>query len=75
VDQRARFWRSMAYLTSLGWLIVLPILAGVLVGHLVDQWLGSGFVWTLTLLLAGIGIAGLELYRALTAGLRRRDDA
>jgi hypothetical protein len=48
----------MAYLTSIGWLLVIPIAAGVLVGHYVDVWLGSGTRWTLALLGAGL-VAGI----------------
>jgi hypothetical protein len=42
----------------------------VLIGRFVDDRLGAGFVWTLALLGAGIGIAGLELYLAIKVGLR-----
>ena len=47
------FWRSVGYLTSLGWMIALPIAAGVLLGRFIDDRLGSGTFWTLALLGAG----------------------
>ena len=62
----------MAYLTSLGWLLALPIAASVLLGRFLDDRLGPGFFWTLVLLGAGIALAGLELYFAIKVGLRRR---
>ena len=50
----------MAYLTSIGWLLAIPIAAGVLVGHYVDVWLGSGTRWTLALLGAGLVVGVTE---------------
>jgi len=39
---------------SLGWDLALPIFAGVLLGHVLDRWLGSGYVFTVGLLLLGV---------------------
>jgi hypothetical protein len=61
----------MLYLTSLGWLIALPIGLGVLVGHYLDARLGSGSFWTLALLGAGIALAALEAFLAGRRMLRR----
>jgi predicted F0F1-ATPase subunit len=65
------FWRSVGYLTSLGWMIALPIAAGVLLGRFIDEQLGSGTFWTLTLLGAGVGIAALELFLAASTTLTK----
>jgi predicted F0F1-ATPase subunit len=54
----------MAYLTSIGWLLAIPIAAGVLVGHYVDVWLGSGTRWTLALLGAGLVVGITEAWLA-----------
>lgn len=64
----------MAYLTSLGWMIALPIGIGVLVGQYVDKRLQSGHFWTLTLLGVGIGCAALEVYVAGQRTLRKKDE-
>jgi predicted F0F1-ATPase subunit len=64
----------MTYLTSLGWLIALPIGVGVLVGQYVDKRLQSGHFWTLTLLGVGIGCAALEVYVAGRRALRKKDE-
>ena len=57
---RVSSWRSVGYLTSLGWMIALPIATGVLLGRFVDERVGSGTFWTLALLGAGIGIGCLS---------------
>lgn len=69
--QQRAFWQAMVELTTLGWLIALPIAAGVLLGRYLDVRLGSGAVWTLALLGAGIGVAGLDVYLALRRVLTR----
>jgi hypothetical protein len=63
----------MAYLTSLGWLMALPIALSVLVGRYMDTRLGSGYGWTLALFGVGLMLAVLELYLAMRAALCRKD--
>jgi predicted F0F1-ATPase subunit len=69
----ASFWQTMAYLTSLGWVMAVPIAGGVLLGRYLDDRLQSGSAWTLALLGAGIGLAGLEAYLAMRLALRRKN--
>jgi hypothetical protein len=64
----------MAYLTSIGWLMAIPIGAGVLIGHYVDVWRGSGTRWTLALLGAGLVVGAAEAYLAGRRALGRRKD-
>jgi predicted F0F1-ATPase subunit len=68
--RRASFWQTMVYLTSLGWLIALPIGLSVLLGRYLDDRLQSEHFWTLTLLGVGLGLAVLEVYLAGQHALR-----
>jgi len=61
----------MIELTTLGWLIALPIAGGVLLGRYLDVHLRSGTFWTLALLGVGIVVAGLDVYLALRRILSR----
>ena len=63
----------MVYLTSLGWLIALPIAVSILLGRFLDNHYRTGNFWTLALLGAGVVIAGLELYLAMKRALGRRN--
>lgn len=50
--------RRLGQIGVLGWMTVIPTLLGVLVGSVVDGWLGSGITITaaLTMLGAGCGL-------------------
>jgi predicted F0F1-ATPase subunit len=63
----------MAYLTSLGWLMALPIAMGVLLGQMVDDRFSSGYVWTLTLFGVGVVLAAVEVYLAMCRVLHKKD--
>ena len=47
-------WREALAVTSLGWDLALPIFGGALLGHLLDRRLGTGYAFTLGLLVLGI---------------------
>ncbi|MFP4343922.1 MAG: AtpZ/AtpI family protein [Anaerolineales bacterium] len=46
--------QEAARASSLGWELALPIFLGVLLGHFLDRWLGTRYVFTLGLLVFGI---------------------
>ena len=48
------FWKGLSLVGSVGWLVVLPALAGLVVGRLLDSHFHSGIFWTLPLLLLGL---------------------
>ena len=51
------------YLGSLGLMFILPVIAGVYLGHWLDGKLaGYSMRWTLSLLFAGIVIGGFNVY-------------
>ena len=55
-DETRSFFRSLGMIGGLGWMIVLPTLAGLALGQWVDQRLGSGITATGALLAVGLGI-------------------
>ncbi len=54
----------------MGWMIALPIGAGVLLGRLLDNALGTQPYGTISLLGLGIGIAGVEGWLAASRALK-----
>ena len=67
-------WVQVSRVGTLGWLIALPIVGGALLGHLLDQSLGTGITFTLAFLALGIAVAGFTLWRH-TVLLDERSDS
>jgi len=69
-------WREALRATSLGWDLAVPIFGGVLVGHLLDQFVGTRYVFTLGLLVLGIASGFYNVIRSIQRVDKqsRRDD-
>lgn len=61
----AEIWREALRATTLGWDLSLPIFGGVLIGYLLDRALGTRYVFTLGLLLFGIGAGFYNVIRSI----------
>ncbi len=55
--------KEAARATTLGWDMALPIFGGVLLGAFLDRKLGSGYIFTVGLLFAGVGLGFFNLWR------------
>lgn len=64
-EPRSSLWRHVARVGTLGWMIVLPIVAGAGLGRLVDRRLESGVTWTLAGIVVGVAVAGYSLWKML----------
>ena len=56
-------WRESIRATVLGWDLALPIFMGVLAGYFLDKWLGTVYIFTIGLLVAGIAIGYYNIGR------------
>jgi F0F1-type ATP synthase assembly protein I len=56
-------WSEAVAAMSLGWDLAVPIFGGVLLGHFLDRWLGTGYVFTLGLLMLGIAVGYYNVAR------------
>lgn len=61
-DPEPSLARRFGQIGVLGWLIVFPTLAGLLVGGRIDRWLGGGITFAAALLFVG---AALGLWLAI----------
>ncbi len=50
-------------LMSLGWELALPIFAGAIIGFLIDRQFNTQYVFSIGLLLSGIGIGYYNIYK------------
>jgi ATP synthase protein I len=51
-------WRNLTMIGAIGWLIVLPMLVGILLGRWLDARLGSGIFWSGALIMLGAVLGG-----------------
>ncbi len=51
-------WQNVSMIGALGWLIVTPMLLGVLIGRWLDVRFGTGIFWTGALILLGAAFGG-----------------
>lgn len=49
-------WRETIKAMALGWDLAVPIFAGVLIGYFLDKYLGTVYIFTIGLLVAGIAV-------------------
>jgi ATP synthase protein I len=59
----AALWREALTATTLGWELALPIFGGVLLGYYLDRWLGTGHIFTLGLMVFGVGAGFYNISR------------
>jgi ATP synthase protein I len=55
--------RFIGQIGVLGWIIVIPTLAGLLIGRWLDHTFGSGIFWSAPLLLVGVVIGCWSAWR------------
>ena len=55
--------RYLAQIGVLGWMMVVPTLVGVLIGHWLDRRLASGVFWSASLLFLGAALGGWSVWR------------
>ena len=58
-------WGALAIVGQLGFLMVFCIMAGLLAGMYLDKLAGTGWVFAIALLLAGIGAGMVASYRVI----------
>lgn len=66
-EKRRGAGATLVLIGTLGWMIVLPPLAGLFLGRWLDRQ-GDGHFWTLSLLFTGIFIGCWAAWRRVTEG-------
>ncbi len=57
--------QNLAMIGSLGWSIVIPMLAGIFAGRWLDQRLGTGITLTAALLFLGLAVGSWSAWRRM----------
>ncbi|HVO17272.1 MAG TPA: AtpZ/AtpI family protein [Alphaproteobacteria bacterium] len=61
-------WENLSWMGVLGWLIVMPTLAGIFLGRWIDRGAGSGIFWTAALLFAGLCVGAYLAWKKVREG-------
>ena len=59
------FWSSLAFIGMVGWGVALPSLMAALLGVWLEKKFGLGIRWTLSLLVAGVGLGCWNAWHAI----------
>lgn len=62
-DGEPTLTRQLAAVGVLGWIIVLPLLAGIAAGRWLDRWLATGILLTGAMLLVGLVVGCWSAWR------------
>jgi len=57
--------RNLAMIGALGWLIVVPALAGALIGHWIDRMVNGSVFWAATLIFLGVVAGGVLAWKRM----------
>ncbi len=70
-DQKKQIWVQALALTSLGWQLALSIFGGAFLGYHLDRWIGTKYIFTLSLLFFGIIAGYYNLYKYINVEMLR----
>ena len=63
--EERRIWRESLASISVGWELALPIFGGVILGQLIDRFIGTTYIFTIGLLLFGIASGYYNLAKTI----------
>jgi F0F1-type ATP synthase assembly protein I len=55
--------KNLGLLTHVGMIMILPIIGSIMLGNFVDNWLGTGYIFTFIFILLGILSGFLNLLK------------
>jgi ATP synthase protein I len=64
------FWQGLSLVGGVGWMVVLPAVAGALLGRFLDTHWGTGIFWTLSLLVLGLALGCVSAWRHIARELQ-----
>jgi ATP synthase protein I len=68
-SSKQRFWAGLALVGSVGWMIVLPMVGGVMCGKWLDERLETNLSFTLGFLMLGFVIGAYSVWRVFMRDL------
>ena len=63
MSQKPNLWGAFGIVGTVGWMVVVPALFGIVLGRYLDVRFHSGIFWTLSLLMAGLALGCMAAWR------------
>ncbi len=63
--KRKDFWKYVSRVSIIGWLFVIPVVAGAYLGRYLDARYASNTSWTITLIIIGVAIGIYNVWHFL----------
>jgi ATP synthase protein I len=70
-DRGLTFLEGISLVGAIGWMVVLPALAGAAAGRWIDRREESGVFWTLSLMTLGLALGCATAWRHIQRDLRK----
>ncbi len=70
IGRRSKFWRGVATVGAIGWMVSLPAVVGALMGRWLDVKFLTGIFWTLSLLVGGVLLGCAAAWRYVDRELK-----
>ena len=55
--------KNLALISQIGLSMITPILLGVFIGQLLDKWIGTEILFSITFIILGVGAAFMNLFK------------
>ena len=59
------FWESLGMVGTIGWMIMLPTVAGIFLGRFIEERYETRFSWTLSLMILGLAMGCYNAWRMI----------
>lgn len=71
-DNNKEIFKNLTLISQIGISMITPILLGVFIGQLLDQWLGTESFFVITLIILGAGAGFMNLFKITGAWKNKR---
>ena len=71
-ENKSNILKNLALVSQIGISMVVPIVGGIALGNLVDNWLGTGVIFLVILTIVGIMSSFLTLFKITTKDHKRK---
>ncbi|MBF8983758.1 AtpZ/AtpI family protein [Lutibacter sp. B2] len=65
-------FRNLVLLSHIGIMMIIPILGAVYIGNIVDQKLGTGYIFMFIFIIVGVASSFLNVYKIVMKDIKKK---